>query len=477
MSRQLVTNRHDRRMRAALCASICLIGTGLPARQPQPLSSLVVTAPQRLTAGAVTQPATVALSADGRFLAFQSDTSLLPADTNSYADVYVLDLRVGAFSLESRAWDGSAANGSSGHPSQSGDGRFIVFASAATNLVQAPNSGRSDVYLRDRERGTTQRISTGSNGGTANNWSSDPVISADASSIAFESAASNLTDVPDANGEVTDVYVFQRKAGQMDRVSVGAGGLQGMPASFGPAVSADGQTIAFTSRADFGCSGTPRRDAAHAVVVANVYVRDMRTRRTHCVSHSRDGSPSNGSSYHAAIDASGRRVAFASDATNLGVRDGNRATDVYLRDLDADTIMLVSRNAHGRPANGRSWRPAIAGDGSIIVFTTNASDLGGTRDCRATTVDANLVSDVYGFDAATRLTRRLSPAGCADSWWEPSQGPSLDNRGDVLAFSSRHQSSPEDTGHDDDAFVVRLEVPAPDRAAKVRDTAARKMVQ
>src|SRR5690242_5214933 len=107
---------------AALYAWISALGAGLAAQQPGSSPSWLVTMRQGLTGGAPTQPATVALSADGRFLAFESAIPLLPVDTNTSVDVYVLDLRTNALTLGSQAWDGSAADGASAHPSLSADG-------------------------------------------------------------------------------------------------------------------------------------------------------------------------------------------------------------------------------------------------------------------------------------------------------------------------------------------------------------------
>jgi Tol biopolymer transport system component len=440
-----------------LCATVWVAAAGAQVAPPDPPSAIVLTAPQRLGGPPQSHAATVALSADGRVLAFESESALLPIDTNSAADVYVLDLDTRDLTLASVTWDGGRTDGASGQPALSGDGRFVVFTSYATNLVSESGAIRGDVYLRDRERRETRRISTAADGGPADNWSANAAISADGRVVTFESSATNLTDGDDVNHGTLDVYAFDRGTGRIERVSVGPDGRQGSAASFGAAVSSDGRMIAFTSRADLGC---PRLHgySGGGVPLGNVYVRDLLAHVTHCASATPTGGAADGASYHAAIDGTGRRVAFASDATNLGGRDRNRTTDVYLRDLEAGTIALVSRTSHGEAANGRSWGPAISEDGSTVVFTTTASNFGRREGCRPPAPDANLLNDVYAFEVATGLTTRLSTGACDDDvWWESSQGPAIDGGGHVVAFSSRHPTSPTDTSHDDDAFVVRLD--------------------
>jgi Tol biopolymer transport system component len=449
-----------RSVRVTLWAVLSMATTAAAFPHPEPSASILLTVPQRLMAPSLPQSTTVALSSDGRVLAFESDKALLPADANRCTDIYVLDVGTRVLTLASEAWDGGSANGSSNQPGLSGDGRFVVFISTATNLLNDGRpTGGHEVYLRDRRTRHTLRVSVGIDGGVATGFSSNPAISMDGSTVTFESGATDLTSTLDANGEQSDVYAFDRATGRIERVSVASNGVQGTEGSFGAAVNGNGQMIAFTSKADLGC---PRSAAARgaAAVLANVYLRDRRAQLTRCVSTSPRGDPENGPSYHAAIDLSGRWVAFASDATNLGIRDGNGATDIYLRDLETGALLLVSRTAQGKAANGRSWRPAVAGDASTVAFTTTASNLGQT-DCGTAGRDANLLPDVYAFEVATGRTERLSTGLCGDAWWEPSHGAAIDARGDLVAFSSRHAIDPADAAFDDDVFVVRRRTPLP----------------
>src|SRR6266446_1314542 len=191
-----------------------------------------------------------ALSADGRFVAFDSAaTDLVAGDTNGVSDVFVHDRQTGATERVSVASGGAQGNASSGligfafPPALSADGRFVAFVSYATNLVPGDTNGATDVFVHDRQTGMTERVSVASDGTQANNASSYPALSADGRFVAFQSDATNLV-AGDTNG-ATDVFVHDRQTGTTERVSVASGGTQGNGFSAGPALSADGRFVAF----------------------------------------------------------------------------------------------------------------------------------------------------------------------------------------------------------------------------------------
>src|SRR5437762_3224846 len=195
-----------------------------------------------------------ALSADGRFVAFDSAaTDLVAGDTNGVSDVFVHDRQTGTTERVSVASDGAQGNGSSGlvtfafPPALSADGRFVAFVSAATNLVASDTNGATDVFVHDRQTGTTERVSVASDGAESNAASVGAALSADGRFVAFHSAATNLV-ADDTNG-TTDVFVHDRQTGMTERVSVASDGTQGNNASSYPALSADGRFVAFDSAA------------------------------------------------------------------------------------------------------------------------------------------------------------------------------------------------------------------------------------
>ncbi len=189
------------------------------------------------------------LSADGRHIAFQSAaTNLVVGDTNGMKDVFVRDLQTGQTVRASVGSAGVQANGLSRAPSISSDGRYVAFESAATNLVLGDTNATNDVFVRDLQSSTTVRVSTDSAGVQANGTSSYPQISADGRYIAFLSDATNLI-ASDTNG-FADVFVHDRQTGSTVCASVSSVGVQANDITkFYFSISADGRCVAFASAA------------------------------------------------------------------------------------------------------------------------------------------------------------------------------------------------------------------------------------
>ena len=265
-----------------------------------------------------------ALSADGRFVAFLSDASnLVSGDTNGVRDVFVHDRATGTTDRVSVSSAGEEVNLASTGLALSGDGRFVAFASFATNVVGDDSNELSDIFVRDRLSGTTTRVNLYPGGVEADGNSFRPSISADGHVIAFDSEAFNL-DWSDTN-DVFDVYVTTRASGLLTRVSVDDnGGVAGGP-SFRPVLSADGRFVAFYSEASNLAAGDTNG-------AADVFLHDRASGATSRVSVETAGAEANGDSYRPALTSDGRVVAFESDATNLVVGDTNRFTDVFVRD-------------------------------------------------------------------------------------------------------------------------------------------------
>ncbi|MEU5583238.1 RICIN domain-containing protein [Streptomyces huasconensis] len=188
------------------------------------------------------------VSADGRYVAFTSGASnLVAGDTNGADDVFVHDRQTRTTQRVSVAGGGAQGNAESTTPSLSADGRHVAFTSAASNLVAGDTNGAEDVFVRDLGSGTTQRVSVTGAGAQGDRGSSWPSLSADGRHVAFSSSAANLVS-GDTNGRI-DVYVRDRQAGTTQRVSVADNGTQGDGHSGGASVSADGRHVAFSSSA------------------------------------------------------------------------------------------------------------------------------------------------------------------------------------------------------------------------------------
>ncbi len=404
-------------------------------------------------------PATVDVSADGRFVAFESAAALVPADRNRSVDIYVLDRSTKNVTLESVVTDATVGDGTR-HPRLSGDGRYLVFTSCTYKLADTPSAAVvPQVVVRDRRAGTTTLVSRTLAGAPANAPSGYPDISNDGGTIVFQSAATDLVDGEDRNGPASDVYAFDVRSHRIERVSVdGNGTQQTAGSSFAPTVSGDGRSVVFVSSGPLDGVSNRRRSGPQAEGVHHVYLRNLHSGFSRRISRAPAADDADGPSFHPAVSGDGRFVTFVSEATNLGPRDRNRVADVYLHDVHTGRTTLVSRSARGGSATGPSRHPALSADGRFVAFVSDASDLDCAGRCPNHLPDLNLVADVYLFDTRTQAVARVSGARARSPWWEVSTGPSLDAAGRVIAFSSRHPIDPSDVKHDFDLFVEEIPV-------------------
>ena len=312
------------------------------------------------------------VSARGGHVVFTSYARLVPDDPNQLRDVYVFNLSTATLTLESAGRNGVVANGESGGPDISGDGRYVVFVSSAGNLTdpQIP-PGVPRVYLRDREAGTTRLLATSVRGGPGNGYSSNPVISTDGTTVAFESAATDLVTEPDDAGRTVNVYWMRWPSGQRARVSLTSTGHARAGQSVSPSLSADGRYVAFMSTADLTCVGAPPcvAEAPDTNRRADVYLRDTQAGTTRRLTPSDSGGDANAASYHPAISADGRYVAFVSEASNLTRDSRSRVSQVFVH----DTVRAVTeprQPCRHRPAWKRRQHASghFGETGGLIAF-------------------------------------------------------------------------------------------------------------
>ncbi|MBS2037343.1 PD40 domain-containing protein [bacterium] len=354
-----------------------------------------------------------------------------------------------------------------------GSGRYMVFSSTASNLVSGDNNGVADVFLYDRYLRVHKRISLGGGAVEANGASYRAVISADARYVVYDSLASNL--VSGDTNQRTDVFVYDRNNNTTTRVSQ-KGGVQGNGASDQAAVSGDGNLIAFR------CASTnlSLNDNNRA---SDIFVWNRSTGQLDRVTDlsreslnpflSADGNwlsyDSNasgryqvyrralgtgpvtqlttstlGDSYGAAMNRDGSMVAFTSSASDLVAGDSNGFEDIFVWSA-SETVRIGG--------NGRSSMPSLSADGSLLAFVSSASDLLGG--------DSNGVADAYltVLDGTRRIWRQ---SVAADNLGQPgaqadqeSAQACIDPTGAVVAFRSYAiKLDPADSnGSDDDLFL------------------------
>ncbi|MHB9111748.1 MAG: TolB family protein [Thermoleophilia bacterium] len=293
-----------------------------------------------------------AISAAGRFVAFRSVASnLVQGDTNGKADVFLKDMQTGEVTRVSVSAEGAEGSDDSEQPAISADGRYVAFNSLSDSLTADDTNGKMDVFLADTQTGALTRASTsfdGSQGDEASGFF-NLALSADGRFVAFESGATNL--VPDDLNGKRDVFLKDTRTGAILLVSVSAAGAQGEEDSFRSiAVSTDGRFVAFSSDAPNLVPADANADQGKT----DVFVRDMQTGAISCVSTSTGGAVQGmGTSEFLAMSWDGRFVAFSSEAANLVPGDTNNRADIFLKDIQTGiTVRISTSTADTGPAPG-----------------------------------------------------------------------------------------------------------------------------
>jgi Tol biopolymer transport system component len=301
-------------------------------------------------------------------VAFTSEaTNLVTNDANQVSDIFVHDMSSGVTVCVSTALNGGQADAASNAASVSGTGQYIAFQSRATNLVSGDTNGVSDIFLRDTQGATTERISVSASGAQADGASEGVAISEDGRFVAFASAATNLVTPADTNN-VWDVFVRDRLNSTVLCASVSTSGAQGDAQSIAPAIAADGSVVAFESDATNLVAGDTND-------CSDVFVRDFAAGTTTRVSVGPSGAQANGRSTHPSISADGRYVAFLSYASNLVTGDTNGAPDVFVYDRQAGTTTRVTVSTDGGQSDKAATWPALSRDGRFVSFPSRAAQL------------------------------------------------------------------------------------------------------
>jgi len=383
------------------------------------------------------------ISADGRYVAFQSTASNLVAhDINPASDVFVRDRQNGTTELVSVTSAGAQVPGSSSNPRISADGRFVVLQSSGS---LAPGGLGGQVYVHDRQTGQTELVSVDSSGVSGNDWSVVGGISADGRYIAFESNATNLV-AGDTNA-AEDAFVHDRQTGLTERVSVSSGGAQANNFSYGGTVSDDGRYVSFSSWGSNLVAGDTNAGP-------DVFVRDRQSGITECVSVDPNGVPGNLWSGAGSISADGRYVIFSSVASNLVIENSQfNWYDVFVRDRQNGTTELVSVNSDEEQGNLHSYGGgSISADGRFVVFISGAGNLVAN--------DGTVYDNLFVRDRQLGLTDMLDvdSNGVQGNFHAGTRSMSADGR--YIAFESGSDNLvPGDANDRGDVFVRDYSAP------------------
>ena len=331
------------------------------------------------------------ISPDGRYVGFIGDATFAPGDSNGTVDGFIRDRQIGTTQIVTLGYMGVAGNNGGSLVSISEDARFVGFWSGSFNLVPGDTNSTWDVFVRDLQLGTTERVSVDSDGIQGNSSSFGPLLSADGRFAVFNSIATNL--VPGDTNGTSDAFIRDRQMGTTERLSLGLGGVQANDGSGAGGISSDGRYVVIGSAATNLVSGDTN---GHS----DVFLVDRQLGTTERVSLATDGGQGNGDSGGGPISADGRFVLFGSEATNLVPGDTNNADDLFLRDRLLGTTERVSIGSGGTQATGDSTGGSISDDGRYVAFWSYAADL--------VPVDTNLNPDVFVRDRHNGTTERVN---------------------------------------------------------------------
>jgi len=398
------------------------------------------------------------VSADGRYVVFSSWASnLVAGDTNQTQDVFVRDMVAGTTRRVSVGVGGQGDQASLS-PTVSSDGRYVAFASAADNLVTGDSNATWDVFVRDLVGGTTQRVSVGTGGGQGDKMSFDPAISADGQSVAFTSAADNLV-TGDSNSE-WDVFVRSWSGGTTRLASATAGGAPGDNLSYDPSISASGRYVAFVSGAD-------NLVAPDTNVAGDIFVRDLTTGAIDLVSVATGGARADAPSVSPQVTPDGRYVAFTSLASTLASGDTNVAPDAFVRDRTLGTTRRVDTTSAGGQANGEAFTPFLSDDGRYATFASTATDL-------VTPSGTQADAQVYSRDLTTGAYRQASLSTTGQGGNLPAKATAASPDGRYIAYETASTNlDPTDANQRFDIFVWDRQTGASRRASLGDGPAAR----
>lgn len=318
---------------------------------------------------------------------------------------------------------GTQADAKSFKSSISSDGRYVVFLSRATNLVEAGGSiGNYDIYVHDRELRTTEQVNipqSPTSDFISVNPNIPPSINRDGRIVGFYATSRN-------NGTITqDVFIYHRDRQELELINIAPDGTRGTNStsftSQRVSISASGRFVAFGSDAD----NLVENDTNDTF---DVFVRDRSTNITKRVSVSSTGEQANSYSSDTAISEDGRFVTYSSYASNLVDDDRNRGWDVFVHNIQTSVTELVSVSSSGVQGFNSSLDSSISADGRFIAFGSLASNL--VND------DSNRVHDVFVHDRQLKKTDRVSLSSTGVQGNAQSLNSSINANGRFVAFYS-----------------------------------------
>jgi hypothetical protein len=316
-------------------------------------------------------------SADGNLIVYSStSTNLIPNKTTTYNEnIFLYNKSSGKTSLISKGLNGNGGNRDSYSPTISGDGTIVAFASCASDLIPGRVlNTNANIYTYNITSGITELITVGPGGTGVNSDCGHPALSYDGTTIAYESKATNIDKNITKKTNFYEVFVSYMNSGERTTIVLSNDGdFEGYGDSKYPSISADGRKIAYFSQ--YNQVSNENGTGNVSTTPGNIIYYDMDT-RDYLISDGTSGIGGNHPSNYPAISADGSTIVFASFATDLiyGTLTSNHE-NIFICNLYTWESALITKGASGNGGNGDSSRPSINADGTIITFYSTATDL------------------------------------------------------------------------------------------------------
>lgn len=404
------------------------------------------------------------VSADGRFVAFSSlATNLAPQDTNNSEDVFLHDRVEGTIKRisvngagQQGTYNGSGGKAHSTNPSISADGRYVAFQSRADNFVDTNGDGNysdddnaqgddgqgEDIFVYDRIADTLERVSLNDSGAEVQSpRAQNSTISGDGQYVAFSSSANFVTGF-DTHSNV-NVYIYDRVNNNIVGIEVPFGDFRTNRDSLNPAISADGNYVAFEFAVD--------RSEFPQFQYRDIYVYRQSNRTVQRITGDYEGVPSDGNQSAApSISANGRYIAFQSNVNEIDFDDVNGRVDVFVVDREDGQIDWVSKEL-SRTVGGVSEAksPTLSGNARFVAFESNNNGL--------TPGDSNNRRDVFLKDLNTGALKLLPLNASMVQGDLDSFAPSLSFDGRHIAFHSNAANLGDNANGSSDVFMTVTE--------------------
>jgi WD40 repeat protein len=358
------------------------------------------------------------ISQDGRYVAFASPaTNLISGLTSTHQQVYVRDRLNNTTQLVSVSTTGTQGNDNSGQPAISADGRYVSFNSQASNLVSSGAGGQ--IFVRDLVNGTTQVASSDSSG-TARGAGGESAISAEGRYVTFVSNSSSL--VSGTTITHSSIFLKDMQTGTVKLLSATSGGNGGDADSFEVSMSCEGRFVSFVSFAnDLNTTITNNPSKS----TQNVFIADT---LNGTLSNITDSVAQGSSMGYPFMTCNGNYVSFTSNATNLVAGDTNSQFDAFVYDRINNTFGRANVSSSGAQANDYTQTPVVSNDGRYVAFESTATNL--------VSGDTNGTDDIFLHDMQSGTTELITQNSGGTIGNGYSSGPVISSDGRYVVYDS-----------------------------------------